>query len=373
MEPSATRTATNLSSLTGLRFAAALAVFVFHLHSQGMLADASAARIFETVAGHGAAGVGFFFILSGFVLTWSARPGTAPTTIWRRRGAKIYPLHLVTWTIALAGLLYASSHPLALPSAVATLTLTQAWFPSESVYFAVNTPAWSLSCEAAFYVAFPFLLVAVRRIREQRLWLWAGTLVAGVLLVPVAALPLSGDAHYWFVHVFPLTRGLEFVLGMLLARLVRAGRWPALGLGWISLLVAAGYGVATQLPVDFAYAVGLFLPFALLIPTAAATDLTGARSFWRSRWCVWLGEISFAFYLVHQIVIRAVDMALGNRTWTVGPAIGVMVAMLAASLAAAWVLHRGVELPMMRLLTARRPAAALTPATGPALRPDTGG
>jgi peptidoglycan/LPS O-acetylase OafA/YrhL len=43
-----------------------------------------------------ATGVSFFFVLSGFVLTWSARPDDIATGFWRRRIARIYPVHLVT-------------------------------------------------------------------------------------------------------------------------------------------------------------------------------------------------------------------------------------------------------------------------------------
>src|SRR5262249_14295555 len=44
-------------------------------------------------------------------------------------------------------------------------------------------------------------------------------------------------------------------------------------------------------------------------------DLRGRRSFLRTRTAVWLGEISFAFYLVHQLAIRVGYRALGARTW----------------------------------------------------------
>ena len=61
-----------LDSLTGLRFFAAGIVFMHHSFelTTGTLREALLA-----VFGHGRAGVSFFFVLSGFVLAWSARPG----------------------------------------------------------------------------------------------------------------------------------------------------------------------------------------------------------------------------------------------------------------------------------------------------------
>src|ERR687894_524914 len=59
-----------LPSLTGLRFVAAFLVFGFHLHVAHLLDEGVAGTVMELVFGQGAVGVSFFFILSGFVLTW---------------------------------------------------------------------------------------------------------------------------------------------------------------------------------------------------------------------------------------------------------------------------------------------------------------
>ena len=76
-------TRSRLGSLTGMRFVAAAGVFLFHgILYGGFFASAHAQSVLGsvvTVAGW--AGVEFFFILSGFVLTWSLRPKdtVAPT------------------------------------------------------------------------------------------------------------------------------------------------------------------------------------------------------------------------------------------------------------------------------------------------------
>ncbi len=44
---------------------------------------------------YGTSGVTFFFVLSGFVLTWSAQPGTKVFIFYRRRFARIWPAHIV--------------------------------------------------------------------------------------------------------------------------------------------------------------------------------------------------------------------------------------------------------------------------------------
>ncbi|PSL53729.1 peptidoglycan/LPS O-acetylase OafA/YrhL [Saccharothrix carnea] len=341
-----------LPSLTGLRFLAAFLVFGFHLHAGGLFTGTGAEGVLEVVFGQGATGVGFFFLLSGFVLTWSAREGVPARVSLRRRAAKVLPNHLVVWVAVFAGLAWLGG--VSVLAGVAGLFLLQAWIPVQSIYFGVNTPAWSLSCEAAFYAAFSPLLALVDRVPRRRLRVLAVVLMGSVVLVPVLALPLPAGLEYWFVYVFPVTRALEFVLGIVLARLVRAGLWPRLRLWQAGALAAAGYVASGHLPGTFGYVAGTVVPLALLIPAAAMADITGARSPWRNRVAVFLGELSFAFYLVHQAVMRVAE---GRHGVGLPTAIGISVALLVGSLVPAWLLHRLVERPAQRLLLRPRAPA----------------
>jgi peptidoglycan/LPS O-acetylase OafA/YrhL len=84
-----------------MRFIAALMVFAFHVSLEGVFADKPVGDGYYTAVNKfGFAGVSFFFILSGFVLTWSARETDTARRFWRRRLVKIYPNHVVTWAAA---------------------------------------------------------------------------------------------------------------------------------------------------------------------------------------------------------------------------------------------------------------------------------
>ena len=347
-------TAARIPSLTGLRWIAAFLVFGFHVQAEHVFRDPTAQHLAFAIFGQGATGVDFFFVLSGFVLTWSARPGTPARTVWRRRAAKVVPNHVVTWVIAVAGLVYFDPRSVSVVSSVLGLFLLQAWVPAESVYYAGNTPAWSLSCEMAFYFAFPLLLVLVNRLRDRRLWPAAIALVVVVLLIPALVLPLPTDTAYWLTYVFPLTRMVEFALGMLLARIVRAGRWPNIGLGWSMALCVAGYWLSAYLPGTFGYVAATVILISLLVGSAAVADVNGTWSPWRHRWCVRLGEISFAFYLLHQIVLRFADKAFHLSALPTAAAAGLTAGLLVVTVVAALLLFNTVEQPMMRLLRGRR-------------------
>ncbi|MCR3751272.1 Peptidoglycan/LPS O-acetylase OafA/YrhL, contains acyltransferase and SGNH-hydrolase domains [Lentzea californiensis] len=333
-----------LPSLTGMRFIAAFIVFGFHINAAGLW------PYLDVPFRQGATGVSFFFILSGFVLTWSARPGTAPATVWRRRAAKIFPNHVATWLVVL--LAAAAVTP---ATALANLSLVQAWFPGENVYFSLNTPAWSLSCELAFYLAFPLLI----KWRMRRPWLIASATTIAIMTVPAITLTMPGPLEYWFVFVFPPVRALEFVLGMAMARVVQQGKWIGVGLWPATAFFVVAYVGSWYLPASFPYVAGTVVPLALLIPAAAVADLTGRSSPWRSKWMVWLGTVSFAFYMVHQIVIRVSEKFLDVHAFPLAAALGMFV----VSMLVAWLLYRLVEVPAERLVKGAPRPALVTPAS----------
>lgn len=90
-----------LPSLTGLRFVAAALVFLHHAIYTNVFADPDVVRVFHDLfINTGQMGVAFFFVLSGFVLTFAVRPGDTTRRFLRRRLVKIYPNHVVTFLLA---------------------------------------------------------------------------------------------------------------------------------------------------------------------------------------------------------------------------------------------------------------------------------
>lgn len=375
-----------LDSLTGLRFVAAFLVFVYHCTVLSVFADSGVQSAYSFWAGNaGALGVSFFFVLSGFVLTWSAQPGDRPRRFWRRRAVKVLPNHVAAYALALVLLLAAgaSIHP---GSALATLFLVHSWIPDPHfVATSINGVTWSLSAEVVFYLLFPFVLLPlVTRIRESRLWYAFAGVAAAALLMPVVALtllpadppsPFMPDTSWpqmWFTHFFPLVRGLEFVLGMVMARIVLSGRWFNLGIAPAALLAGLVYVVSLQLPTIYGFASVYPLPLSFLIAAAATADTRGRPTWLKSRPMVWLGDISYAFFLLHLFVILNLHAGLGGDwaanasqrpAWSTPVALLFLVGALLFCLALAGLLHRFVEVPAMRRWSgSRRWAAGTAPA-----------
>ncbi|WP_240152180.1 acyltransferase family protein [Streptomyces mobaraensis] len=357
-----------LPTLTGLRFTAAFAVFAAHTYFtfwfDGVWEGNSAATFALILA---RSGVAFFFLLSGFVLAWSARPGDRAGAFWRRRAAKIYPTHVVTWLAALLLIDWAGGRTTA-RQAVPNLFLVQSWWPVFDVYDSVNGVSWSLSCEAFFYLAFPLLIPLVRRIPAARLWACAGAAALAVILLPALVTAVTSAQpsfyglpttlhRYWAVYTFPPARLLEFVLGMLLARALAEAGGTRVRFRHALPALAAGYPLAMYVPFLYAITAVLVIPMALLVLAGAGADVRASRSPLRHRTAVWLGDISFAFYMVHMLVLtygyRLVDE---DRTGGDGFRALCAAALLAVSVAVSWALYAGVERPLTRLLgSGRRP------------------
>jgi peptidoglycan/LPS O-acetylase OafA/YrhL len=317
--------------LTSLRFFAALAIVVHHGADFGLIPAAALQRIDL------AQGVTFFFVLSGFVLTYTY--GQGPLRLRRFYGARlarIWPaaaLSILLVPLLLPRALFLSSGAHGFPDFgvfLLCVLLLQAVVPVPNVYFAYNAVTWSVSVEAVFYLLFPALLVALRRHWQLTLALVA---LVGLALVGLAAglhLPdfspsrLAEPGWHGLIYIHPLARLGEFVIGMLAARLFvsplgrrwRAGlkrwRWS----GWLELVGVVGLvllNVGLQgLLLGWSVPLSLMLRhwlaaagFAGLILVLASEGGGLSRGL---RWAplVLLGEISYSLYLFHMLILHVV-------------------------------------------------------------------
>jgi peptidoglycan/LPS O-acetylase OafA/YrhL len=363
----------NLVSTTGLRGILAYTVFFFHSAMVFVLDKDISDAIIRIDVGPGEAALSFFFILSGFILVWVAKPGEPKRRFWRRRVVKIFPNHLLTWTAGLILMIsfgVFSSWGEVLPQAF----LIQSWIPAAGVLEGTNGPSWSLSCEMFFYLLFPFLLTRFRRIPAQNLWRWVyavcGAMFAVTLLVGlfVPEEPKAYDwgvpaAQFYLLIFFPLTRLLDFVLGMLLAFIVMRGLWRPVRQRWMWAWLAFGFVMSIVLPSPLGF-VAPFIPgLVLMIGGAAMADISGRQSkILTNKWLVWMGDISFAFYLIHNLMLQYTERAIGEGPYPLQYALLFILGNWAVSIVLAYLVHTRVEMPAMRRWARpkRRPAPAAT-------------
>lgn len=298
---SATRAPT-LPSLTSLRWFAATAVFLRHVAFGHHLSE------------QGATGVSFFFVLSGFVLAWAAGRPQGHWMFMKRRLTRIYPDYLVACLVAIPVLILVGRlHGLRrLVLALFPLTLLQSWVPKAPVFYGGLGVTWSLSDEAFFYVMFPLLMAWLVRLGERRrsgpgVGVGAVAIALAVAAMAVPAIAPTGGRWFWFTYINPATRLIEFALGMCLALLLKEGRLIRIPMMPAVVLVLVAYVVAGHVPIWAMWVATTIVPFCVLITAAAQADLRGETPWLlRQRWMIVLGTWSFAFYLVHVLVIDIV-------------------------------------------------------------------
>lgn len=372
-----------LDSLTGLRWFAALLIFLYHFsYEDKSYGPAGQVEWMKDVFYGGPTAVSFFFVLSGFVLAWTLRSNDTKPGFWRRRFARIYPSHLAMFLVALAVLPWIGQ-AFSWRTALTSLTLTQSWVPNdENVWFGFNGVSWSLSCEFFFYLMFPFLARMLRRLTVRGWLVTAAVSALFVVLLPFTTDLFSATLGWratYVVYILPALRLPDFILGICLAFVVKAGKWRGPGITIsLALCAVALFWGESRVPREFHWASLTVIPYALLIAAAAAMDLRGRASLFRHKHVVYLGEISFCFYLVHELVIFLGNHVMGSRDIGTVPN---LIAVFCIALVGAVLLHELVEKPGVRLLSKARnrsrpraatPAAAPTTAPGADPLPDPG-
>jgi peptidoglycan/LPS O-acetylase OafA/YrhL len=287
-----------LKPLTALRFFAAMWVVAY--------------QFWPTLGGErpsllakGYLGVDLFFVLSGFILChvylrpFGERRFSYREFLWARL-ARIYPTHIVT-LIGFGALVYlgslagvrAGGNVIVWPSLPAQLTLTQAW--GLAPLGGWNHPAWSISAEWFAYLCFPAFAAATwaGRGRPRLTALAAFALAMGfeIGFQRVVGLVLTDATILWgaarIVPPFAIGCGVYLLwssqpLRTPSAAVATAG--ASLGAAVIGLAIGAPDWVAIAL-------------FGGLIYGLASLSTSSSSLFSGAIW-VYLGEVSFALYMV---------------------------------------------------------------------------
>ncbi|HEX4140160.1 MAG TPA: acyltransferase [Candidatus Methylacidiphilales bacterium] len=341
--------------LTTLRFPAAFAILLFHFLAYTPCSE----WIWE---GFGA-GVAFFYVLSGFILYYNYADLPDRGFFWMARFARIWPVHLFTLAMAFTLLPFwkLEGHASVEVTLPFNILLLHAWLPWQGSVLSYNGVSWSLSVEAFFYICFPWLLGVMKTRGPAPLLI--GSFVLAFIIVLLAAIFLPAQSH--FVWPFnPATRLFEFVLGMTACRWWMRERaespslaawtgYEALGLvGCVALVVTipvllhdlgvtnivAGWFGSEFTVAGFAAMIWIFAHQAGAISRALS-----------SRVCEWFGEISFALYMCHQMILRWLDPEVMTHMMD---AVAFFIPYLVGSMLTAAAIYHFVETPARRAILA---------------------
>lgn len=379
-------------SLTGMRAFLIGWIVLYHLKEeidqlfpqQAWLSDFAAT---------GFVGVDFFFLTSGFIITYNyaTRFRSFNTQVYGRflwmRLARIYPVHLFSFLLyaALIALMAAvgmqpSNPEFYTPSGfIQNIFLVQAW--TIPTAFSWNAVAWAVSAEWLAYLCFPLVLALTLRIHRSL------TVVASIvtLLWTMAAVCLFLDTS-WTVPYGAGSYGLlrmagEFTAGCLLYNLYVTGfgsqwRWGWITtFAWISSVVgsvfinsAKGQGLLSAAQMSGQLHTLWITPlFALAIYALAWEKGIVAKAFSTST-MRYGGHCSYALYLTHflcLILLRKVFPASAFADASIVLKVAFLAGYLTVMLAAATLTYRLIEEPArkwMKRLNSQRDRSLRTAA-----------
>lgn len=365
-------------------------VLMMHFASVGALGtatDGAYGQFLHFWLATGGSAVGFFFVLSGFILahTYHQRlhDNTAAQRLhfWHARVARIYPTYLLALGLTTASALTLGQLDVQ-PWSTCTLSQCtgswllslvplQSWFADSQIQQLWNAPGWSIATEAFFYALFPWLLRPTMALAHRWgwwsigiFWLLQNLMFAALSLYTGQASPEQKMGLIWWQERLPLLRLPEFLMGISVwtlynhqhAHTENYATPSALRSGQALMLIAA-LSIIWYLPTPAATSV-LHIPlsgkayllatplFATLIYWLATSERQQPEAISRllsSPTLIMLGQASYSLYIVHWFGLQSLFIAFNKQgqppAWA-----GYMTVMLLVG--GSVLIHRFFERPM---------------------------
>ena len=300
-----------LPALTGVRTLLAINIVFFHFtppHMHSLYPVINNAFVF----------VGFFFLISGYILSYNYADRPTPIVkrdFWRARFARLYPVYLLALVVSFKMLeaeWHVRSHWQFWLGVTLTPLLVQGWNPDIATFW--NTVGWTLSSEVMLYAAFPYLIrlpwpKTTSRLIALLLAIW----VLGI--TPHIAYYLLNPDHLtepanrftsapWLrlIKFTPVAYICTFLAGLTLGRIQASltvttrqrSLIAAVSLGAIVLFFAT---TVTRIPYILMHG-GLLVPlFGALIIGLSGPGPVASVFAWRP--LVLLGQTTYCLYLLH--------------------------------------------------------------------------
>ena len=352
--------------LDGLRGVAALMVVCFHLF------EAFATSHLDQRINHGYLAVDFFFILSGFVMgyAYDDRWGRMSVREFvKRRLIRLHPM-VVMGALIGAAMFYTQGCSawdvtrISLGMLLLSTLLNALMIPATTGFeirgvgemYPLNGPSWSLLFE---YIGNLLYALFIRRLSTRLLAMLVAA--AGCALAAFAVWGPLGDICVGFAMTGENILGgslrllFSFSAGLLMARIFKPAKIKgAFWIGAIAIVAVASVpriGGSEHLWMNGAYdALCAVAVFPLLVYIGASGRTTDKFT---TRLCKFLGDISYPLYMVHYPFIYLYFAWVKNENLTFRESLPAAAALVAGSIALAWLCLKFYDEPIRRWLAKR--------------------
>ncbi|MCB9187233.1 MAG: acyltransferase [Flavobacteriales bacterium] len=312
-----------INQLYILRFLGAIVVVAHHYGRHLFVGNG---MLFELINNAGFI-LSFFFALSGYVIGYNY---FEPQRFSRnrflvRRMARLVPLYLLAFVATLvSGMILENAYPRGLSIIVQALCM-HAWFPS--MVLEINYPSWSVSVEFFFYFLFPILVVLLRKrsftwFMGFGLLLWLASSIQHLLFEKFIYDPNAQWTSELILY-FPLWHINSFVAGMAGAEIfkrIRTSEIPRFIPPLIGILAAGSivWITGTDNIIRPHIHNGLLSPLIIIMLVAFSLDRSVLGKLMASKPMVFLGNLTFAIYILQHAVylwtVKLLGVEAFNRT-----------------------------------------------------------
>ena len=302
----------NLNLIQVLRGIASLLVVFFHttVNDAALLGKDFCFGFFS----FGKAGVDIFFVLSGFIITYTSlkalKTSGKPIPFLRRRFIRIFPAYWIVITIFLViQSLFSSFYNSGTYNySIANILSTYFLLPG---HLMVNGVSWTLSYELFFYILFSIAFI----IPSKKLVFILGLIYAIVIIVlSIINYPVDAQSTWTMFFIFPMNT--EFLMGVIAALII-----PKIPQGIIMGLIISGSLLFLTgallynnhyyvVPNEFNRVITFGIPSFLIITGVVKFEL--GYKIKVHNFLLALGEASYSLYLVHLPLVVAAIKLIGK-------------------------------------------------------------
>ncbi len=290
-------------------------------------------------------GVSVFFVLSGFLMTYSYfdsdRIKQCDPLFDLKFGIgkikRIYPLHILTmiytipWlVISHAGFQGMEKITHMAKTILVNSLLLQSWIPMGAIYYSLNAVSWYLSVSLFLYIVFPIIIMIIRKYKKRSTAVYVVILTMLIQTALAYLVYLKQDPsvtvdrfNWWFTYVFPLSRLEEFVMGCNLGYIFLKTDFSRIKKRVFTLLeVLTFILILAAMILDLVmftfprindkaagldcwwYDAVIYSLSSCMLVLLFAINKGAVSSFLNKKVLVFIGDISASAFLLHQIILR---------------------------------------------------------------------
>lgn len=302
-----------LEQLTFTRFLASISIVVFHF---GLDVFPFNSIYLTSLFSQANIGVSYFFILSGFVMViaYYNHDKIEYINYYKNRFARIYPIYFIGLLIFVLFQI-SNSNFISFTELFLNSFLLQAWYSGRAL--SLNFPGWSISVELFFYILFPLIINFYLKTKFKGIFNYAVILF---WLFSQIILHLLYNSNFYkgypsvshdFIFYNPLMHLNEFLIGIISAfyflnhkKIYK--KIDVIILTFVVLLVLF-LKINNVIILHNGFMAILFVPIIILLSLNTNGIIT---IFFKNKYLILLGEISFGIYILQVPIFRIVYQLL---------------------------------------------------------------